>query len=87
MKSYIYLNISLFIYIFKEKGREEDREGEKHQYVVASHTPHTVDLTHNTGKSPDWESNQQHFSSPDGTQSTEPHQPVHIYFNLKNSVL
>ena len=33
----------LFIYLFlerEEKGREGEREGEKHQSVVASHAPH-----------------------------------------------
>ena len=29
----------LFIYLFLEEGREAEREGEKHQCVVASRTP------------------------------------------------
>ena len=34
----------LFIY-FRERGREGEREREKHQYVAASHSPLTGDLT------------------------------------------
>ena len=54
---------------------EGEREGEKHQCVVASHTPPTGDLAHNPGMCPDWESNPRSFGSQAGTQSTEPHQP------------
>ena len=43
--------------------------------MVASHTPPTGDLAHNSGMCPDWELNQRHFGSQAGTQSTEPHQP------------
>ena len=31
-----------YLFIFRDRGRE----GEKHQCVVASHTPHTGDLAH-----------------------------------------
>ena len=44
-----------FYFIFRQRGREEEREGEKHQCVVASHTPATWDLAHNPGEFPDWE--------------------------------
>ena len=44
-----------FIYLFLERGREE----EKHQCVVPSHTLPTEDLAHNPRMCPDWESNQQ----------------------------
>ena len=64
-----------YLFIFKERGREEEREGEKHQCVVASQAPPTGDLAHNPGMCPDWESNQQPFDSQASTQSTEPHQP------------
>ena len=43
--------------MFRERGREGEREGEKHQHVVASHTPPTGDLACNPGMCPDWESN------------------------------
>ena len=47
-----------FIYLFLERGREGEREGENHQCAVASHAPSTGDLAHNPGMCPDWESNQ-----------------------------
>ena len=56
-------------------GREGEKEGEKHQCVVASHASPTGDLAHNLGTCPDWESNQRPFSSLSGIQSTEPNQP------------
>ena len=59
--------------IFRERGREREREGEK--CMVAFHTPSTGDLAHNPGMYPDWESNWQPFGSQADAQSTEPHQP------------
>ena len=41
-----------FIYLFLERGREGEREGEKHQCVVASGAPPTEDLAHNPGMYP-----------------------------------
>ena len=55
LKDFIYLFI--YLLIFRERGKEEEREGEKHQCVVASHMPPTRDLAHNPGMGPDWESN------------------------------
>ena len=46
-----------FIYLFLERGRKGEREGEKHQCVVASHVPLTGDLACNQGMCPDWELN------------------------------
>ena len=63
------------LFIFRQRRREGQREGRKHQCVVASHKPPTGDLTHNPGMCPDWELNQQPSGSQAGTQSTEPHQP------------
>ena len=40
-------------FIFRERGREVEREGEKHQCVVAP----TGDLAHIPGICPDWELN------------------------------
>ena len=78
---FIYLFLRFYLLIFREKGRERDREGEKHQCVVASHAPPTGDLAHNPGMCPDWESNWQPFGSQAGTQSTEPHRPrLHLNF-------
>ena len=63
------------LFIFRDRGREGEREGEKHQCVVASHVPPTGDLAHIPGMCPDWESNQRPFGSQAHAQSTEPHQP------------
>ena len=40
---YQILFLKYFIYLFLERGREGEREGEKHQCVVASHMPQTGD--------------------------------------------
>ena len=50
-----------YLFVFRERGREEKREGEKHQYVVASWAPPTGALAHNPSMCPCWESNQQPF--------------------------
>ena len=62
-------------FIFRERRREGEREGEKHQCVVASHIPPTGDLACNAGICPDWESNWRPFGLQTGTQFMEPHQP------------
>ena len=51
------------VYLSVDRRREEEREGEKHRYVVTSHAPPTGDLACNPGMCPDWESNQQPFGS------------------------
>ena len=61
------------LFIFREMGKGERKEGEKHQCVVSSGAPTTEGLAHNPGMCPDWESNQQPFGSQASTQSTEPH--------------
>ena len=53
----------LFIYLFRERGRERERKGGKHQYVVAFHVDPTGDLAYNAGMCPDWELNRQPFGS------------------------
>ena len=71
-----------FIYLFLERGKEGEREGEKHQCVVASCTPPTWDLAFNPGMYPS-----KNFGSQAGAQSTEPHQPGQrkcYYFFLTN---
>ena len=65
----------LLIYFFRERGKEGEREGEKHPGVVASGMPPTGDLARNPGMCPDWESKQRPFGSQVRTQSTELHQP------------
>ena len=44
-----------YLFIFREGGKEGEREGEKHQCVIASHTLPAGDLAHNPGMFPDWE--------------------------------
>ena len=44
----------LSIYLFLEKGEGREKEGEKHQHVVASLMPPVGDLTHNPDMCPDW---------------------------------
>ena len=78
-----FLRFSLFI--FRERGREGEKEGEKYQCVVASHMASTGDLAHNPGMCPDWESNQRPYGSHTDAQPTEPHlqkEPLaHKYFS------
>ena len=66
-----------YLFIFRERGREGEREGEKHQCVVASHTPHTGYLACSPGMCTNWELNQQPFGSQANTQSIVPHQLGH----------
>ena len=63
-----------FIYLFLERGREGEREGEEHPCVVASGASPTGVLDRNPGMCPDWDWNQQPFGLQAVTQSTEPHQ-------------
>ena len=63
-----------YLFIFREKGREGEREGEKHQCVVASHVAPTGNLAYNPGMCPDWnQTGNPLVHRP--TQSTGPHQP------------
>ena len=62
------------LFIFRERRREGEREGEKHQCVVASRMPHQGP-DHNPGMCPDSESNPRLFGLQAGTQSAELHQP------------
>ena len=67
----------MYLFILRQRGREGEREGEKHHCVVASHMPPTGDLACNPHMCPDWELNQPPFGSQASTQSTQPHQPQH----------
>ena len=50
---YLLFFISLkILFIFRERGREGEREGEKHQCVAASHAPPAGDLALNPGCAP-----------------------------------
>ena len=89
--NHIYVNVFLFflkvLFIFRERGREGDREGEKHQCVVVSHAPPTGDLSHNLGMCPDWESNWWPFGSQASTQSraTPARATMYIFNTFINS--
>ena len=63
----------------------KEKEGEKHQCVVATHMPPTGDLAYNPGMCPDWELNQQPLGLQAGTQFTESHQPGLSYDFFKNA--
>ena len=66
----------LFI-IFRERERAGEREGEKHQCVVASHM--ALAPGRNPGMCPDWELNQATLCFTACAQSTELHQPGHKF--------
>ena len=53
----------IYVFIFREKRKEGERKGEKHQCVIASHVAPIGDLAHNPGMCPDWELNQRPFGS------------------------
>ena len=80
---YFILFFKDFIYLFLERGSEEEREREKCQCVVASCAYSTGDLAFNPGTCPDWELNQRPFGSQASIQSTEPHQPGLIFLLYK----
>ena len=66
-----------YLFIFRERGREGEREREKHQCVAVSFAPSSGDLACNPGMYPDGESNWRPSGLQASTQSTEPHQPGH----------
>ena len=74
-----------YLFIFRERGREGERKGEKHQCVVASCVLPTGDLARNPGMCPDWELNQCLFGPQVGTHSTEPYHPglQRPYFEIR----
>ena len=69
-----------FIYLLLERVRDGEREGEKHQCVVASYVPPTEDLACNPGVCPDWELDHWPFGLQASTQSTEPYQLSRILY-------
>ena len=72
---FIFYFILFYLFIFRERGREGERKGEKHQCVVAFCMSPIGDLAHNPGMCTDWELNQRPFGSQARAQSTEPYQP------------
>ena len=57
-----------YLFIFREWGREREKEGEKHQHVAASHVPPNGDVAGNPGMFCEWQLNQQSFGSQVGAQ-------------------
>ena len=72
---YLFIYFKYFYLFFFRGGREGEREEGKHLCVFASHVAPTVDLAHNPGMCPDWESNRQLLGLQASAHSTEPHQP------------
>ena len=62
-------------FIFRERGKEGERKGEKYQCVVASCAPPTGNLAYNPGMFPDRELDWRPFGSQVSAQPTEPHRP------------
>ena len=56
----------IYLFIFRERGKEREREGEKHQCVkhlsIASYMPPAGNLAHNPGMDPNRELNLQPLS-------------------------
>ena len=73
-----FLKDFIYLFIFRERKREGESEGEKHQFVrktlIASCPPPTGDPAHKPGMCPDRELNQRLYGSQAITESTEPHQ-------------
>ena len=75
MLGILFFIFKYFIYLFLDR-REGEREGGKHQRVVASHMPPAGDLAQSPGMCPDWESHGDCLvCRPVRAQSTELHQP------------
>ena len=80
---YIVNYFTKYLFIFRQRGREGEREGEKHQCAVAFGAPPTGDLARNLGMCPDWESNSRPIGLQASAQSTKPeNQPglIFVYF-------
>ena len=76
--------LKMFFILFSEKGREGEREAEKHQCLGASHAAPTGDLACNPGMYPDWEPNWLLFDSQAHAQSTELHWPGTLSYIFKS---
>ena len=71
-----------YLFIFRKRGREGEREGEKYQCVVASCTFPLGDLAHIPGMCPDWELNQRPFGSLHSIHWATPARPSPAIFNI-----
>ena len=57
LERYVAFQMVFYVFIFRERESEGEREEEKHHCVVASRAPPAGDLAYNPGMFPDWESN------------------------------
>ena len=74
LKEHIFVCFFFFknlFYLFLERGRE--KEGERHQCVLASCPPPTGAWPATQARALDWEWNRWPIGSQAGTQTTEPH--------------
>ena len=69
-----------YLFIFRKRGGAGEREGERHQCVLASCAPPTGDLARNPDMCPDWESSQRSFGLQAGAQSTKPYKQGLLFF-------
>ena len=67
--------LRFYLFIFRDRGGQGEKEQVKHQCVAASRTPLTGDLARSLGMCSNWDSNQQPFDVQASIQSTKPHQP------------
>ena len=65
----------IYLFICRQGERKGERQGKKHQCVVAFCAPPNGDLACNPDMYPDWRLNWRPFGSQAGAQSTEPCQP------------
>ena len=81
--------LRFYLFIFRERGREGERQGEKHQceketticgLSYISHVRLNLDRACNPGMCPDWELNWQPFALQDVIQPIEPHQSEPLPF-------
>ena len=75
-----------FIYLFSERGREREREGEE-QCVLAFQAPPTGDLACSPGTHLVWESNQRPFCSQASTQSWATPARTYIWYLKGESII
>ena len=54
---FLFIFLRFYLFIFRDTGKEREREGKKHKCVVDSHAPPTGDLAYNPGMCLDWELN------------------------------
>ena len=54
LSSRFFFFLRFYLFIFREKGSQGEKEGEKHQCVVASCMPPTGDLASSPGMCSDW---------------------------------